>query len=96
MAHLRSFFDTEIPVYVPKVSAEIKEKDGKSISYLIKYSRQLGLHVYLFYAQNNLFIYDLEYIHMRRNELQTGMKTSSVHMTFHFRCISKQYFDGHA
>ena len=26
MAHLKSFFDTEIPVHVPKLSAEIKKK----------------------------------------------------------------------
>ena len=45
---IADFFNAGIPVLVPKLSAQIKEKNTENISYLIKYSRQLYLHLYLF------------------------------------------------
>ena len=49
--HIQGLLDAYIPVWVPYFSVKINKNDTKNITYLIKYSMQISLHVLQDFAQ---------------------------------------------
>ena len=94
MAHLKSFFDTEIPVHVPKLSAEIKKKKRwKKYQLFNQIFEAIGSSRLFILCTKQPFLYDLEYIHMRRNELMPvwDFKPAGKQVLFTWRFISAAF-----